>query len=153
MKQKQARESLRTCTHVAYIFLTHGTASTRGKIHGNMLQDIQANRGVVTPCITYLSSRNTNKMHSNMGLTVTSSHVQPWCESLVCILNDKIKANTQCHGVLTLTPESLCDGVSSQSLERKSGEEKECRKTDMYCCGVLFNLKNYTEVFAQCHVS
>lgn len=43
----------------------------------------------------------------------------PLSVSLAYILNDEIRANTQGCGALTLTPESLTDGVSSQSLEGK----------------------------------
>lgn len=101
-------------------------------IHYGTHQDIQANRGVTTPAIQSLSSRNTNIMHSNMGLPVTiltCPTMVSFTHSLTCILNDKVKADTQCGGALTMTPGSLCDGVSSQSLKGWNGSEKECRKT------------------------
>lgn len=83
--------------HVLHITLTLGTASTRGKKNiWNMLQDIQANRGVMTPAITNLSGRNANKMHRNiLSLTHMPYHIL-WCHSHASLMT-KYK---QTHNVM-----------------------------------------------------
>lgn len=57
-----------------------------------MLQDIQANRGVMTPATDDLSSRKANKMHRSRDHPVTISHALSHTKvSLACILTDKKK--------------------------------------------------------------
>lgn len=61
--------------HMCYVNYPHRWNSkyAGGNTRG-MLQDVQANRGALTAAVHNLSSRNTNKMHRNMGLLSTNSH-------------------------------------------------------------------------------
>lgn len=90
IRQRQAGEH----AHVLHTLSLYSVQQVHGgkKNIQNMLQDIQANRGVMTPATDDLSSRKANKMQRRRGHPVTNSHAISHTKmSLTCILNEKKK--------------------------------------------------------------